>query len=151
MSSRFSGFGLPSYNLCCSIGYYLGFAGISFWVNLVIVSPLSTMLLSLLLLAIITAGGLALTYLVTEDEPMMWRLAVGCVVGSAVCGTAAFVLGLMFGLSVATAGVSVVVAALPLVLFRDPVHRKRLRTDWRRALGKLEGGSPNRFTTKFTM
>lgn len=105
------------------------------------------MLLSLILILIITAGGLALTYLVTEDEPLMWRLAVGCVVGSAVCGTAAFVLGLMFGLSVATAVASVAAAALPLVLFRDPVHRKRLRMDWRRALGKLEGGSPKRLKT----
>ena len=48
------------------------------------------MLLSLLIMAAITAGGLGLTYLIEREEPLMWRLAAGCVIGSAVFGTLAF-------------------------------------------------------------
>src|SRR5689334_16576647 len=105
------------------------------------------MFLSLLLIAIITAGGLALTYLITDDEPLMWRLATGCVFGSAVSGTAAFVLGLLCGLNIATAAASVLVAAVPLAFFLDEGRKKRLLSDWRRARGKLDGGSPKKLKT----
>src|SRR5690348_16514551 len=106
-----------------------------FWVNFIFVWPLSFMIVSLLLIAIITAGGLALTYLITDDEPLMWRLATGCVLGSAVSGTAAFVLGLLCGLNIATAAASVLVAAVPLAFFLDEGRKKRLLSDWRRARG----------------
>src|SRR5688572_21014971 len=103
------------------------------------------MLLSLLLISLIAAGGLALTYLITDDEPFMWRLAAGSVIGSAVCGTAAFVIASVFGLNVATAALSVALAMLPLALFYRDRHWKQLRTDWSRAKGKLQGASWAKF------
>jgi hypothetical protein len=35
------------------------------------------MLISLLLIAIATAGGFALSYVVDDDAPLMWRIVVG--------------------------------------------------------------------------
>ena len=37
--------------------------------------------------------------LIEREEPLMWRIAAGCVIGSAVFGTVAFVLALAFGLT----------------------------------------------------
>ena len=103
------------------------------------------MLLSLLLISLIAAGGLALTYLITDDEPFMWRLAAGSVMGSAVCGIAAFIIASVFGLNAATAAASIAIAILPLALFYRDRHWKQFRTDWARAKGKLQGASWAKF------
>ena len=78
----------------------------------VTVNSIISMLLSMILLAVVTLGGAAMTYIVSEDEPLMWRIAAGCVAGSAVCGTVAFILGLAFGLTPVTAAVSIAAALL---------------------------------------
>ncbi|MFN6962635.1 MAG: hypothetical protein ACK4S4_02595 [Pyrinomonadaceae bacterium] len=104
------------------------------------------MLLSILLIMATTAGGLAVTYVMRErDEPLMWRLAAGSVIGSVICGTAAFALSLAAGLGIATAAVSIAVAMAPLLLFTDYGRRHELRRDLQRARGKLDGATPAKF------
>jgi len=105
------------------------------------------MLVSLLLIAIITAGGFALTYVIDEDGPLMWRLAAGNIIGSSVVGTAGFILALIFGLSMGAAVAALVLGLLPLLLLhRDTRHRRRLRQDWSRAKSKLQGANTRRFS-----
>ena len=48
------------------------------------------MLISLVIILFVTLGGLALTYLVEREEPLMWRVAAGNVVGCALFGSVAF-------------------------------------------------------------
>ena len=50
------------------------------------------MVLSFILLLLLTVSGLSLTYLFAEDEPLLWRLGAGSVVGSAVFGLVCFFL-----------------------------------------------------------
>ena len=97
------------------------------------------MLLSLLVMAAITAGGLGLTYLFEREEPLMWRLAAGCVIGSAVFGTAVFVLALAFGLTAFTVVISLLslVAAAFLVVRGE--RRKMFDRDLVKAKGKAQG------------
>lgn len=103
------------------------------------------MLISLILLCLIAFGGLALTYLVADDETFMWRLAVGNIVGSAVFGLASFLLAMGFGLSPATVGVALVITASPLLLLRRQPIAGVFRHDWAKAKGKFQGGNLKRF------
>lgn len=98
------------------------------------------MLISALLILVVAAGGLALTYLIERDEPLMWRLAVGTVVGSVVYGTLAFVIGSFAGLAMASP-VALVLTLAPLLIFRDKSVLDRFRHDYGRAKGKFQGGS----------
>ncbi len=99
------------------------------------------MLLSLLLITLITAGGLALTYVISDDEPLMWRLAVGCVTGTAIFGTAGFVLANFAGLSAVTAMIMFAVILCPLLLFGEKNRKRALAADWNRAKNRLQGKS----------
>jgi len=72
------------------------------------------MLISVLLLLPIAAGGLALTYLIEKDGPFLWRLAAGTVIGSALYGTLAFVIGCFAGLTVAAPVAMVLTLAIPI-------------------------------------
>lgn len=119
----------------------VGFTVAVFWVNLVKSFSGVFMLISALLIMLIAAGGLALTYLIVDDEPFMWRLAAGTVIGSALCGTAVFVIAMLFGLNTVTAAAAIVISMAPLAIFRRRNERKRLTLDWNRAKGKLQGGS----------
>ena len=102
------------------------------------------MLLSIFLISLITISGLALTYLIFDDEPLMWRLAVGCVAGSAVFGTAGFVVANFAGLSVATAVIMFGVMHLPLLLFRERERNRAFAADWNRAKNRVQGKSLRR-------
>lgn len=99
------------------------------------------MLLSLLLISLITVGGLALTYIISDDEPLMWRLAAGCVTGTAVFGMAGFVLANFAGLSIATALIMFAVILLPLLIFRRKDRKRAFAADWNRAKNRLQGKS----------
>ena len=44
----------------------------------------ANMLISIVTLTLIAFAGMSLTYLVTDEERFMWRLAVGNIVGAAV-------------------------------------------------------------------
>src|SRR5436190_2737924 len=97
------------------------------------------MLISLLLLALIASGGVALTYLVARDEGLMWRIAAGSIVGSTIFGVIAFVVACTIGFNVVTIVASLVVTMLPLLLMRRTEYRSRLRHDWAKAKGKFQG------------
>lgn len=103
------------------------------------------MLISALLITALAFGGMALTYLVTSDEPFMWRLAVGSLVGSAVFGITAFVLAILFGLSVAMVLIALVITLLPIAVFQKREQRSKFLHDWAKAKGKLQGGNLKRF------
>ena len=92
------------------------------------------MLISLILLAIIAAGGMALTYLIVNDEPLMWRLSAGTVIGSAIFGTLAFVAASLAGLSVVTASICLALTAAPAALSPPiPPPSRHLRSAGHRA------------------
>ena len=99
------------------------------------------MLTSLLLIAIATAGGFALSYIVDDDAPLMWRLAAGNILGSAIFGTAAFVLALVGGLNSGTIAGAMLIAILPVILFYRDDYRRRATKDWSSAKGKLQGAN----------
>ncbi|MFN0139900.1 MAG: hypothetical protein ACKVQW_07405 [Pyrinomonadaceae bacterium] len=101
------------------------------------------MLISLVLILLITLGGMSCVYLIDDrDEPgLMWRLAVGNVVGSAVFGLAAFVAACLIGFSPVTIVVSLVIATLPLLVFTRRDAREQFRGNLSKARGKLDGAN----------
>jgi hypothetical protein len=103
------------------------------------------MLTSFILILLITAGGLSLTYLFAEDEPLLWRVCAGNVVGSAVLGLICFLLACFFGFSIVTISLAFFICLVPLVLFNAKTTRAKFLGDWRRAKGKLEGATPKKF------
>jgi hypothetical protein len=104
------------------------------------------MLLSLLLIFAISLGGLALTYLVADDEPFMWRLAAGNVIGSAIFGTLGFVLASVFGLNVGVVIVMLSITMMPLaLLYKNRQIRRTFVHDWAKAKGTLQGANLKKF------
>jgi hypothetical protein len=99
------------------------------------------MLISLLLIILITLGGMSLTYLIDDEEPLMWRLAAGNVVGSAVFGLIAFVVACLVGFSALTIVASLVIAMLPVLIFMRRGARDLFRSNINKARGKLEGAN----------
>ncbi len=99
------------------------------------------MLLSIILILAIAVGGLALTYLIENEEPLLWRFAAGTVIGSAIFGTVSFVLALFAGLSAVVAASALVLTLLPVALLIRGPRRKGLELDWARAKGKMQGAS----------
>ena len=65
------------------------------------------MILALILILVITFGGVCLTYAFAKDEPALWRFAVGTVIGSAIFGTVNSRLGNTATCSSSNAGVVV--------------------------------------------
>jgi hypothetical protein len=107
------------------------------------------MLISLVLLILLAAGGLPLTYVSPEDRPLMWRIAAGNIIGCVIFSSIAFVLACFFGLTVPVVVVSLAISLLPLGLMLRPDFRSRLRRDWQSAAGKLQGASIARFASLF--
>ena len=103
------------------------------------------MLISLLLMVVAGAGGFAITYMIDDDAPLLWRLAAGNIIGSALFGTFSFVLALIFGLDVPVVAAAVVLAAVPLILFYKNDQRRRLQQDWTRAKDRMQGANARRF------
>ena len=103
------------------------------------------MFLSFVLILLITVGGLGLTYLFADDEPILWRVCAGNVVGSAVFGLVCFLLACFFGFSVVTISLAFLISLSPLLLFTRKTNHAKLRADWRRAKGKLEGATFKKF------
>lgn len=102
------------------------------------------MLISILVISFITLGGLALTYLVAHEKTLMWRLATGNILGSAIFGLIAFIAASLFGFGVATIVASVVITMAPLALFRRVSHRSELKNNWAKAKGRFQGFGPSR-------
>jgi hypothetical protein len=103
------------------------------------------MLISLVALITLTIGGFALTYLISDDESLMSRLAAGNVIGHAVCGTLAFALALVFGLGATSIVAALLITILPVVLLLRGSRRKEFGRDWARAKGKLQGANAAKF------
>lgn len=99
------------------------------------------MIVSLLILAVVASGGAALTYIFIDDEPLMYRLAAGNVVGAAVFGTLAFVASSFAGFNPQVVLLCLALILLPFLVFRKRERREALRGDWRRAKGKLSGAN----------
>jgi hypothetical protein len=97
------------------------------------------MLISILMLLLITLGGMFLTYLYDREGPLMVRLCAGNVIGSAIFGLSAFVLACFFGLTVTVVLASAAITLLPLLLLAKQDIRAGFQRDWRKAKGKLEG------------
>ncbi len=103
------------------------------------------MIPGLIILFAIMIGGAALTYLIEDDEPLLWRLAAGCVIGSAIFGLAGFLLGFGFGITSLVAAVSLIITLLPLLLLLDQDRRKAFDRDRILARGKLQGATGAKF------
>ncbi|MDQ3322055.1 MAG: hypothetical protein M3525_06450 [Acidobacteriota bacterium] len=96
------------------------------------------MFVSLLLLILLTIGGLGLTYLFADDETLLWRACAGNVVGSVVFSLVCFLLACLAGFSTATIAFSYLLTLLPLALFARGDFRRRFFDDWNKACRKLE-------------
>ncbi len=103
------------------------------------------MFISLLLLFFLTIGGLSLTYLFAEDEPLMWRLCAGNIVGSIVFGLVCFLVACFFGFTPLTILLSVVIILLPVILLTRAGRREKFLANWQTAKGKLEGTDLNTY------
>ena len=103
------------------------------------------MLISLILLTLIAAGGMSLTYLAAKEGSFLWRLSAGTVVGSATFGLIGFIAACVFGFTPATIVVSLAVTMAPLVLLRRRDIRRSFLNDWAKAKGKLQGGNLKKF------
>ena len=103
------------------------------------------MLVSVLLVLVIAFGGFAVTYLFTDDEPLMWRLAAGNAIGSAIFGTLAFVGSMAAGFNSGTLVACLLVSLVPLIVFRNAPNAKLLKHDFAAAMGKLRGADMRKF------
>ncbi|MEO7658861.1 MAG: hypothetical protein ABIV48_04540, partial [Pyrinomonadaceae bacterium] len=100
------------------------------------------MFISLLLIALIAFGGMALTYLVADKKPFMWRLSAGCVIGCAGFGIVGFVAASLIGFGPVTVAAALIVTLLPVILlFRRNDIKKRFLHDWAKAKGTFAGAS----------
>ncbi len=103
------------------------------------------MLISLLVIILACAGGLAVTYVFADEETFIWRLSAGTVIGSGVFGTLTFVAASVLGLNVMSIAIAMAVTLLPLLLFRKRRYRHQLWLEWQRAKGKLQGAGRKTF------
>src|SRR6059058_3885592 len=102
------------------------------------------MLLSILATFLLTLSGVAISYLFEDDEPLLWRLAAGNVLGSTLFGTISFVVALAAGLNIGTVLGSAAIALMPMVLFVTK-GTTGFGHDWRKAKGKLDGANLRKF------
>src|SRR5688572_15584550 len=99
------------------------------------------MLISLLVLLVLAASGAALTYMLVDDEPLMWRLAAGSIIGWAAFGLAAFVIACLIGFSTGALVLALAVTMLMLACLRPRDRRERFWRDWAKAKGTFQGAS----------
>ena len=99
------------------------------------------MLISLAIILAIASGGFALTYLIENDEPFLWRLAAGSVIGSAIFGTASFVIALAAGLNIGSVAAALILTLLPILLVVRGSRRRLFDHDRGRAIGKMQGAN----------
>jgi hypothetical protein len=103
------------------------------------------MILSALFIAVIAIGGLAISYLIEDDEPFLWRAAVGIIVGSGLFGLAMFLIASVAGMSPVTIAAAMIVSMLPALIFRKKEYKNKLKHDWAKAKGKMQGFGTARF------
>ena len=99
------------------------------------------MFLSFVLISLLTLGGFGATYLFSDDEPFLWRIAAGNIVGSAIFGLVCFVSACFFGFTMPIIALAFLLTLAPLLIFSQPANRVLFQKDWRKAKGKLEGAN----------
>jgi len=99
------------------------------------------MIISLIVLLLIAFSGFALTYLFAEDEPFLWRLFAGNIIGAAIFGLVGFLVASLFGLHPIGVLVALLISGIPLALFTKKDIKKRFRLDWEKAKGKMQGAN----------
>ena len=97
------------------------------------------MLVSLFLISLITLGGFGVTYLFSDDETLLWRIAAGSVVGSAMFGLIVFLIACFFGFTMPAIAVSLLLTLAPLLIFSQKAYGSIFDKDRRKAKDKLEG------------
>jgi len=107
------------------------------------------MVISLVLLTLLALSGLALTYLVVEDESFMWRLCAGSIAGSTVYGAVVFAVCFVAGVfTPALLILSLAISLVPLLLlWKRPDIQKQFLHDWEKAKGKTQGWNATKFFT----
>ena len=106
------------------------------------------MVISLVLITLLALSGLALTYLVVDDESFMWRLSAGSIAGSTMFGAVVFGLCSVVGFTPITILLSLVISLLPLLLlWKRPDIQKQFLHDWAKAKGKTQGWNAKKFLT----
>ena len=103
------------------------------------------MLISLILILLLTCGGLPITYLVDRRESLLWRLAVGNIVGTCVFGTVVFVVACFVGLTTGVVVASLMVSLLPLLILLRRDDRKAMGRDLSHARSQLSNAGSARF------
>lgn len=96
------------------------------------------MLISLILMAVISFGGLCLTYLVSRDRTLMWRAAAGCVIGSAIYGVLLFVIGSILGGGMAMSVVAALITLAPALLLLNKDVKKKFDREVDSAKGRFQ-------------
>lgn len=99
------------------------------------------MFIALLLIALTAVGGLPVTYYVAKEKPLLWRLSVGVIIGSAILGLSSFLLASLGGFSVPILIAAFVVTLSPLALMKDAGFRRQLERDWAKAKGAFQGAN----------
>jgi hypothetical protein len=99
------------------------------------------MLVAIVLVVLIALGGFAVTYVLSGDEPLMWRIAAGNVVGSAVFGTLAFGASMAAGFTAGTLIFSLLATLVPLLILRRGDTAGRFSRDWSNANRELRGAN----------
>lgn len=102
------------------------------------------MLISIILIILITIGGVAVTYLIDRDETLHWRIALGNIVGTCIFGLAAFIGGCVVGFTTPMIIVSLIITLLPALLLVRRDVRERLRRNLQHASSRLRDTNATR-------
>ncbi|HRH44088.1 MAG TPA: hypothetical protein PKY82_20825, partial [Pyrinomonadaceae bacterium] len=103
------------------------------------------MFLSLLIILLITLSGTILTFLYEKEDSLMVRICAGNVIGSAFFGLIAFLLACLFGLSLTSLLIALVISLTPLVLLSQKETNHLFIGNLRKARGKFEGATFKKF------
>jgi hypothetical protein len=105
------------------------------------------MVITIIILFIITAGGTALTYLYEKEDSLLVRLAAGNVVGSAIFATVGFLIACAFGLSIATVLITLILTLLPVAILTKKDSQRQFKANLNKARGKLDGANLKKILT----
>lgn len=99
------------------------------------------MLTALIFIIIVSLGGFAITYLIDDEENMLWRVAAGAVIGQCIFGTLAFALAMALGFTAVSIVIAMLISLVPLVLLKRPQIHSTFRHDLAKAKGRLQGAN----------
>ena len=103
------------------------------------------MLIAIPFIFILTLGGIAITYLFEKDEPLLWRVTAGTIIGQCIFGTILFLMSFVFGFGTASILIGGLVTLVPIAFVIKSENKRILTHDWAKAKGKLEGATLQKF------